>query len=303
MRTKLRAVVLAGVLLLAFGVQAEPIQLSIATGSEAGTYYQFGQDMRKLAAQHDIDLTVLPSRGSVENMVAIFDSRSIQLGLAQSDVLLFMNLLGDAKARAIAQEIKVALPLYDEEVHLLASTDIKQLGDLNGKKVAIGRDGSGTMMTANLIFAVAEVEPAEKLALGGPEALTALRKGDIDAMFFVAGFPVKLFTDEISKDDALQLVPLNDAMIKETFGTSKTIPADAYAWQQEAVETITVKAGLMTLNYDNDNVNCGYIGRFALMIRDNLDWLKQNGHPKWQSVDLDAPVNPQLQSACALLVP
>ncbi len=297
---KIFCLALWAISMLPYGAIAESVNLGMVTGTEAGTYYQIGQDMNKLAEKHGIDLSVHPSQGSIENMIALYDSRSIQLGLAQSDVILFLNLLGDAESKNIAQEIKIVFSLYNEEVHLLASDDIKQLSDLKGKKVAIGEPGSGTAMTADVLLTVAEIEPAEKTDSGGMEAVEALRKGEIQAMFFVAGYPVNLFKEKVSADDKLHLVPIAGEAVNNIFGSASTIPAATYPWQSEDVETVSVRAGLMTLDYDAENVNCGHIRRFAKLIRDNLAWLKKNGHAKWKSVDIDSPVDPSLQSACAL---
>jgi TRAP transporter TAXI family solute receptor len=283
---------------LSFGASAEEIELGMATGGVEGTYYQFGQDLSALAAQHGIKLNVVPSRGSFENMVGIFDSRSTQLGMAQSDVVIFMNMFGEPKIKDIAKEIKVVFPLYDEEVHILAREAIKTFADLQGKKVAIGRAGSGTAMTATVLFGVAGVNPAEQIEIGGKQAVEALSKGEIDAMLFVAGYPVKLFSEGVSANDKLHLVPIDDPKILELYGTASTIPAGAYPWQSQEVSTINVTAGLMTLDFPADNVNCGYVGKMASLIRENVDWLKENGHEKWKSVDLNSPIAPELRSAC-----
>jgi hypothetical protein len=236
----------------------------------------------------------------VENVLTLYDSRSIQLGIVQSDVTLFLNFFGDPKTKEIAREVKVIFPLYDEEVHLLASEGIKQLSDLQDRKVAIGKPGSGTSMTANLVLQAVEVKPAQVLEIGEQEAIDALRNQEIDALFYVAGYPIGLFEENLRSSDKLHLVPVTGEAVTEMFGPTSTIPASAYLWQDEDVETVTVKAGLMTLDYGSDDVNCVHVGRFAKLLYDNLDWLKQNGHEKWQSVDLDLPVHPVLQSACAM---
>ena len=41
------------------------------------------------------------------------------------------------------------------------------------------------------------------LAIGPDEALALLKQGKIDAMFYVAGFPVKLFTEDVTAADGL----------------------------------------------------------------------------------------------------
>jgi hypothetical protein len=50
------------------------------------------------------------------------------------------------------------------------------------------------------------------------------------------------------------------------------------------VETVTVKSGVVT----SGTARCEAIGAFARLAVDHLDWLRRNGHPKWQSVSLDA---------------
>jgi hypothetical protein len=39
--------------------------------------------------------------------------------------------------------------------------------------------------------------------------------------------------------------------------------------------------------FTTDSENCQEVGKFAKLIHENLDWLKQNGHPKWQSIEFD----------------
>ncbi len=298
MRILRRFLFVVGFCCFSFSAQGEDIEMGIVTGSEEGTYYQFGQDMSKLVAQHGIKLNVLSSRGSFENMVAIYDSRSIQLGLAQSDVVLFMNMFGEPKVQEIAKEINVVFPLYNEEIHLLGSEAISNFADLEGKKIAIGRGGSGTAMTATVLLNVAGIKPAEVLEIGGKEAIEALRKGEVDAMFYVAGYPIKLFVDEITADDKLQLISIDDPKVLELYATASTIPARTYSWQSDEVKTVDITAGLMTLNYTKDNVNCLYVGRVAKLVQENIEWLQQNGHDKWKSVDFTSAVDPTLQSPC-----
>jgi hypothetical protein len=40
------------------------------------------------------------------------------------------------------------------------------------------------------------------------------------------------------------------------------------------------------------------VGKFAQILYHNLDWLIQNGHPKWQFVDLNFPLKGWEQYDC-----
>jgi TRAP transporter TAXI family solute receptor len=285
--------------LLLIGAVAAPslaIDMGIITGSDKGTYYQFGLNMQRLVKQRDIDLNVYTSKGSVENVYAVFQRPRTQLGVVQSDVLAFVaRVQTDPVLKRIAKKIKMVFPLYNEEIHLLGRRDITDFDDLTDRRVAIGREGSGTYLTARLLFKVSEVQPKEMVLIDTDEALAELKAGRIDAMFYVAGLPVKLFTESVTEADGLGLIPILNKSVTE-FYPNVQIPARTYAWQPNPVDTVAVKAVLVS--YDFRRLDCDYVGQFAQIVSTNLEWLKKNGHPKWQFVDFNYPLKGWEQYDC-----
>src|SRR5690349_19024859 len=155
---------------------AAAVDLGLITGSDKGTYYQFGLDLQKLVRQNGINLTVHPSRGSVENVYAVYQRPGVQMGIVQSDVLAFVSKLqSDPVLTRIAKKTRMVFPLYNEEVHILGRPDIREFDDLAGRRVAIGREGSGTYLTARLLLKLAEVAPAEAVLSDTGEGLAALK--------------------------------------------------------------------------------------------------------------------------------
>jgi len=287
---------LAMILVLMFANVTLAIDMGIVTGGPKGTYYQFGLNMQRLAQQNGINLKVANSKGSVENIYAVYKRPRTQLGLVQSDVLAFVSRVQtDPVLKRIAQKIKLVFPLYNEEIHLVGHRDIRDFDDLAGKKVAIGKEGSGTYLTSKLLFEISEIEPAELRAIGTDEALAQLKAGRIDAMFYVAGVPVKLFKENVSERDGLSVIPILNKNLTEFYPIAK-IPAKTYPWQIEPVNTIAVKCALVTFNFRG--INCDYVGRFANMLFENLEWLQVNGHPKWNLVDLNYPLKGWQQYDC-----
>jgi uncharacterized protein len=272
------------------------MDLTIMTGGEKGTYYQFGLNLKKLVEPMGIDLEVLNSTGSIENLYAVYQRPHTQMGIVQSDVLAFVSKVqSDPVLKRIATKTRMIFPLYNEEVHLLGRQEIKDFDGLAGKRVAIGQEGSGTYLTARLLFEVSEVRPKEMVPVGTDEALSQLKAGRIDAMFYVAGYPVKLFTEDVSGDDGLALIPILNKSIVEFYPQSQ-IPAKTYIWQREPVDTVAVKAVLVSFNFRRSN--CEYVGEFANDLYENMDWLIQNGHSKWKSVDLEFPLKGWEQYDC-----
>lgn len=274
------------VLLSIMGVAAaHAIDMGIITGGAKGTYYQFGLNLKTLLAEQGINLTVTNSTGSVENVYAVYNRPNTQLGIVQADVLAFISRAQtNPMLKQIAKKTKMVFPLYNEEVHLLGRSDIASFDDLAGRRVAVGEAGSGTFLTAKLLFEIAEVNPAEMVEIGTEEALAQLKKKQIDAMFYVAGYPVKLFKENVAAQEGLALLPITNKSISEFYPTAK-IPRATYAFMTEDVDTVAVKAVL--ISYDFRSIHCDNVGRFAKILSDNLAWLKKNGHPKWSVVDLD----------------
>ena len=259
--------------------------MGIITGGPKGTYYQFGLNLKTLAQAHGINLTVANSTGSVENVYAVYNRPNTQMGIVQADVLAFISRSQtNPTLKRIAQKTKLVFPLYNEEVHLVGRNDITSFADLAGRKVAIGEEGSGTYLTAKLIFEISEVAPAEMVAIGTEQALAQLKAGKIDAMFYVAGYPVKLFKENVTIQDGLSVIPILDKSVTEFYPSAK-IPPNTYAFQMEEVSTIAVKAVL--ISFDFRTTHCDNVGKFAKMISDNFEWLRKNGHPKWNQVDLN----------------
>ena len=272
------------------------VDMGLITGSDKGTYYQFGLNLQSLVKQGDIDLNVYTSKGSVENIYAVFQRPATQMGIVQSDVLAFVSRVQtDPVLKRIAKKIKMVFPLYNEEIHVLGRGDIADFDDLADRRVAIGREGSGTYLTARLLFKVSEVQPREMVLIDTDEALAELKAGRIDAMFYVAGYPVKLFAEGVSDTDGLALIPITNKSIVEFYPTVE-IPARTYSWQANRLNTVAVKAVLVS--YDFRRADCDYVGRFSQILQSNLEWLKRNGHPKWKFVDLEFPLKGWEQYDC-----
>ena len=292
------AVCLTMVALPNSGRAADQIELGLITGGERGTYYQFGLNLQKLMKQAmpTATLNVYPSKGSVENIYAVYQRPITQMGIVQSDVLAFVfRIQSDPVLRRIAKKVKMMFPLYNEEIHILGRKGITDFDDLADRRVAIGREGSGTYLTARILLKMADVTPRETVLIDTDEALAELKAGRIDAMFYVAGYPVKLFSEKVTEADGLALVPIFNKTVLEFYERSE-VPAKTYSWQPAPVTTAAIKAVLVS--FDFRRADCEYVGRFAQVITKNMDWLITNGHPKWKSVDLEYPLRGWEQYDC-----
>ena len=285
--------VLAMLVALATPATAQEFEKNILTGGPTGTYIQFGRNIADIAEQCDITLNVQESAGSLENFLGVRKRRHTQFGIVQSDVLEYLRTYAADDpdiARAIAG-VRIAFPLYNEEVHVLARRDITGLQDLAGERVAVGTEDSGTFLTASLVLDLAEVDVAERVTIGPDESLRQLLAGNLDAFFYVAGAPTAIFEDPAIDPERFHLLPLADPVLQAVY-LPATVPAGTYPFQPEAVDLVAVKAVLMTYEYDpNRNAyhreSCKAVTDISHVILTRFGELRQSGHPKWQQVDLD----------------
>ena len=106
-------------------------EFKIVTASARGTYIQIGRDIAAyVAPQADINLDVLPSAGSAENVRRLRYEAGVKFAIVQSDVyqaFLDQAAGGNAEASNIIRPLRVIMPLYNEEIYFAVRTD----SDLN----------------------------------------------------------------------------------------------------------------------------------------------------------------------------
>lgn len=260
--------------------QAPSSYISILTGPSGGTYFEFGTDIKKLVFP-EIDLEVLETYQSTNNIMSLSEPSDFQLAIVQQDIL-----ESDLARKLGGENIGLVMPLYLEEVHLLAGPSISSVSDLDGKKVAVGIHGSGTNFTAEAVLEKLGIVPERKLYLREWRALTALQQGAVDAMFYVVGAPAKFLNENVEEGRGIRLVPIALGAESPVYAPVQ-IPAGTYGWQADSVDTIAVGAWLVAPKLTMTNPDCTAIGMVALALRDNLEQLQVKGHSKWNQVVFD----------------
>lgn len=102
---------------------ADAVPYKITTGPDRGTYIQIGQDLSKYVADPaGMELEVLSSKGSAENVQRMRYEPGVKFALVQSDVYqayVDMAASGNADAGNIIKPLRLIMPLYDEEIYFV----------------------------------------------------------------------------------------------------------------------------------------------------------------------------------------
>ena len=308
---------LAPCLLMGSAIAAAPkdIAIGMVTGSKTGTYIQFGREIAAVASKDGVTINVFNSNGSIDNIKRITSKEKVGLAIVQSDVLGFLSRSKNQASIATAQKLRLVAPLYNEEVHVLARADIKTLSDLNGKRVVVGSEGSGSMITAVNMFSIMGITPGRMYQIDPPRGVVSVLNNDIDAVVFVGGKPVKMFKNmedlanitsgpNAGKLAQVHFVPIDDPKLLKEYKAAK-LTHDDYSFIAQDVPTVEVTAALITYDYTMKKdayyqQQCQNMGILAKAMRDHLNELKENGHPKWKEVDLDAKIGSWKHDECSV---
>ena len=201
----MRGLLVAAILSLGLSLSgARAVETTIMTGKPTGTYIRFGTTWPASPSISAI-CAVVSSAGSPTTSRRSSATQNTHLDRLINVLDFVATFSDDPGLRTTAKSLRMVFPLYNEEVHLVARQGV-DLADLKDKRVAIGAPNSGTLLTSNLMLATAGIEPAEEVEIDPDEALPALRDGQIDAFFYVAGRPVRLFAQDVVEADGLHLV-------------------------------------------------------------------------------------------------
>lgn len=159
-----------------------PKRLYMSTGAENGAYHGYATQYKQILAQHGITLELRTSSGSLENLQRLKDdSTHISVGFIQ----------GGSASADDGKDLMSLGSMYYEPLWVFyrGNETIDRVTQLQGKKLAVGPDGSGTRKLALQILSANNIgkDSASLAPLSGNEAAKALAQSKVDAVFLIAG--------------------------------------------------------------------------------------------------------------------
>jgi len=262
--------------------------LTFTTGGETGTYYGFGNVIaNKVGDLTSTTVKAISSGGSAANIQAMEDGDA-QLGFVQSDVMVY----GYNGERTFAETgactgFSTVAALYMEQVQIVTvDPSIKTVADLVGKKVSVGASGSGVYFNAVDVLGVYGLDVEKDIVptyQSFGDSAEALKDGQIDAAFIVAGAPTTAVTD-LASGREIALVSLDDEHIEKLIADSpyyskNVIGKDVYGTAEDGV---TVAVGAVVIA--RDDVSDADIYNFLYGTFEDIPNLS---HGKAAELDLD----------------
>ena len=248
---RLCSLLIAASMLILSGCSGQ--RMMMGTGGTSGTYYAFGGVLAQYMKEYtDYSVTAVSTAASKANIQSIGDG-DYQIGFTQSDVMSYAwEGSRSFESDGPCHDFRVLGALYAETVQLITMReDIKSVSDLKGKSVSIGAPGSGVYFNAMDVLEGAglSVDDINPQYQSFDDSKEALKDGQIDAAFIVAGAPTSAIT-ELATTNGVFLIPIDgelrdNIMSMCPYYAPMQIAGGTYPGQNEPIETITIKATLI----------------------------------------------------------
>jgi uncharacterized protein len=265
--------------------------VGLAGGQLSGTYMTFADELAQVLDDGD-NLRVVPivTYGAASNLDDLLYLRHVDLVMTQSDIFEYFRT--QRKTPNLEKKIHYIIRLPVSEMHVLASTGIKSIEDLRGKKVSFGPAGSASSLTGTIVFQRLGVN-VEQVLMDNPTALRMLKAGELAALVRVIGKPVDFFA-RIPPESGLHLVPIPFSEVftdQYTLGEFTSQEYPTLVPQGEKIDTLAVPAVLAVYNWPKDTDRYRRVQRFTEALFTKWDkFAEAQRHPKWRDVSLTATV-------------
>ena len=280
------------------------IPYKVVTADPRGTYFAIGNDLAKMVAPRaDIELEVVPTSGSAENVKLLRHEPGVKLAIVQADVYQAFVERGASRnpeAARIIRPLRVILPLYNTEIHYIvrADSELNYLHDIKDAKINGGLVGSGAAFITHTLYRMMFNGPMPETAasyLPNDQALIKLiTDKSVDVAVVAAGQPAPIIAH--MKPEAQKFIKLlkfdpNNPASQQPMKiySPATVHAASYPnLIKEDFTTISVGAFLVTYDYTLPGT-VEHLTRFARELCQQFPELQAKGHPKWREVSLDLP--------------
>jgi TRAP-type uncharacterized transport system substrate-binding protein len=192
-------------LLVWFAKPAPPKRVLMASG-KGGSYRILAERYVEFFRKNGITLEVFPTHGAQENLARLKDRRDpVHAAFVQSGIVQPGDTAGILSLGSVDYE---PMWLFYRSGANVKDKDIRSMLKM---KIAIGPEGSGTHGQAMHILKVNGIAPPPaSLAMPNPDAVLALQRGEVDAVFLVDGLE-SASVQALLKDPKISLVSFRRA--------------------------------------------------------------------------------------------
>jgi TRAP transporter TAXI family solute receptor len=247
----------------ALGVsEAQRVNMTYMSASSGGAWYPVAVSMGELWSQHipELSFTHTPG-GGISNVIGV-ETGKAQIGITMS-IGIGDAIVGNSPFKKKATKIRALAYLFPQFVAIMAfkKSDIKQITDLKGKRLANNKKGWTTEAVVNRWFKAIGMKYGDLARVEfvtAPEAINLMKDGHVDAC--VAGVAAQgdPKATELSVFNPIRVIPVSDEALATMQAQGPGIykgflPKGSYKGIDTDVAAILVRTGvIVSADLSND---------------------------------------------------
>lgn len=186
---------------------APPKTITITSGDDGTRFRKTAERYAKILERSGVTLKILKSEGSLENLKRLEDPTfQVDVGFVQDGV---------AKGQKIDNLVSLGSMFYEPLfIFYRGRKQLDVLSDFNGKRLAIGEDGTGTQVLALDLLERNEITPGgptQLLKFDDDAAAAALLAGKIDAAFMMSDSASSKLVHDLLRKPGIRLFDFSQA--------------------------------------------------------------------------------------------
>lgn len=239
---------------------APPSKVTFASGNSGGAYYALAQEYRERLAESDVEVDILETRGSLEN-IELLRSGKADIAFVQ----------GGIATTADREALNSLAGMFHEPLWVFVREDVNVTGfsELRDVRFSIGPEGSGTRALAVQLQDEwgGDWPEASRGIESGQAAASAIEAGDVDAVAFSASISAP-YVQRLIDAPQISLLAFDRA--------------PALARRTRALDPVVLYRGIIDLEADKPSSDIPLIASVAQLAID------ADLHPAIQSLLLEA---------------
>jgi TRAP transporter TAXI family solute receptor len=266
--------------------------VTVITAPAGGATSIFGSDLARVLDDDQNQLRILPilGKGPVRNVVDILYLKAVDMGAVTAEVPEFYRL--QYGIPDISSRLRYIAKLYNNEVHVVARSNVKSIFDLEGKRVVAQTDVG--YYSAKVIFTRLGINAIFDNRTDDAAAIQKIADGDADAYIGSTGKVFGLLRNVKNENRALRLVEIPyDKRLQDMYLPTK-LTSDDYPnllSPGESVDTVATSVLLASFNWPEKTERYNRVARFVDAFFSHIDeFHKPPRHPKWKESSISIVV-------------
>jgi TRAP-type uncharacterized transport system substrate-binding protein len=217
---------LAAWLAVKFFQPAPPDSIVMLAGPKQSSYYTTAERYAKIIGRSGVKVQILETEGANDNLKRLLDPKvRADVGFVVGGLTEGVKIDGLMSLGSLFPQPVLVFYRTKEPVELLTQ--------LEGKRIAVGPEGSGTRVLAMKFLTANSMDKgtSEFLTLEGEEAVEALKQGRVDATFLMGELVRGQVTRDLLKEPGIRLMNFRQAdgyLRRLKFLSKMTLPEGAF---------------------------------------------------------------------------